>query len=401
MREFGSVLRESGDLGLWAAGCILLPGALLAQSYDPAEGELSEYLADRTVLIRMSCQPEVEAGDEVDIGLIPVEPRVRWGSGVFIRKDGYVATAHHTLGEISRREERAFHGQEYTTACDPAQVKIDFFRTDDLTRAANNGGPTLEEEDSSTRDSRRAVADVLFLKANTRGRDNLPYVCAHQLYQSASEYDDLPISTEQDDLPISTEQIEIQQGGQFTLRSREGMASSDHGDGPASNFLIMSTPAQPGASGAAVVDADGRIVGLVHGYSERVNPAGNDDYLIPYYLFDEVFRDYSVQCAPLPNPTPVPDPTPDPVNLFSATVTARGTSSVSVSDRVRGLGFEGATGPRESTAEIPYGQAVELELQGREDNECQDENGLTQSSASAWGLVTATDEPGASCSRAV
>lgn len=278
-----------GSVTLWAAACVLLPGALLAQSYSPEEEELTDYLSDRTVLVRMSCKPEVEADPIIDIGLIPVKPRVSWGTGVFIRKDGYVVTTEHTLSELLvEREEWTSSGARYTTACDPDQVKIGFFRASDLAGAANNGEPPLPEDAISTRDRSRAIADVLFLKANTFGDDRLPFICAHELYQNDAVFEDLP---------ILVRQIEIQEGGAFRLRTRDGLSSSERGGGPASNFLLMDIPTQPGASGAAVVDESGRIVGLVHGYSEMVNPGGNDDYLIPYRLFDEIFRDYSEECA--------------------------------------------------------------------------------------------------------
>jgi hypothetical protein len=240
-------------------------------------------------MIRMSCQPEVEADGDVDTGLIPVEPRVSWATGVFIREDGYVVTTHHMLSELlEEREERTSRNEPYTTACDQDRVKVEFFRTADLANAANGGEPTLSEDAISTRDDSRAVADVLFLKANTFGDDRLPFICAHELYQTDAVLEDLP---------ILVRQIEIQEAGAFRLRIRDGLASSERGGGPASNFLLMDIPAQPGASGAAVVDESGRIVGLVHGYSKMVNPDGNDNYLIPYRLFDDLLRDYSQECA--------------------------------------------------------------------------------------------------------
>ncbi|MBB1492990.1 trypsin-like peptidase domain-containing protein [Paracoccus sp. MC1854] len=250
---------------------------------------MADYLADRTVLIKMSCQPEVRAGPDVDIGLIPVEQRVSWGTGVLIRKDGYVVTTHHTLAELfEESEEQTFRTVRYTTACDPDQVRIGFFRTNDLPKAASGGDPTFPEDSSAPRDdTRAAAADVLFVKANTFGDDDLPFICKHELYQSDTAFENLP---------IHVRQIEIQKEGQFSLRFRDGLASSEHGRGRAANFLVMDIPAQPGASGAAVVDESGRIVGLVHGYSEMSNPEGNDNYLIPYRLFDDVLKDYADPC---------------------------------------------------------------------------------------------------------
>lgn len=306
------LLHASGGASLLASAFILLPGTLEAQSYDPTEGLLEDYLAERTVLIRMSCQPAVEAGTDLDIGLISVPPQVSWGTGVFIRRDGYVVTTHHTLAElIEKKQNRTSNGIDYTTSCDPDQVTIGFFRTDDLARAAGPGvEPTLPEDSILTRDETRAVADVLFVKANTFGDNRLPFICAHEQYQTDAVFADLH---------IFVRQIEIHAGGQVELRFRGGQGSSDYGSGRASNFLLMEIPAQPGSSGAAAVDDDGLIVGLVHGYSSHINPSGIDNYLIPYRLFDEAMKNYADPCDP-PYDPPVVDVEPVVVGPDCVTV---------------------------------------------------------------------------------
>lgn len=264
----------------------------LAQSFESGSGDMRNYLRERTVLVRMSCKPNVEKIDDVDVGSIAVRQRVSWGSGAIIRNDGMIVTTYHTLGELLEKERKQAPSGFYDLVCDEDDVDISFYRTENIQEAARDQAGEYAENPSSRDDDRRRN-DVLFLQAETLGNRNLPYICRPSSEMSRDEFDDLP---------IHIAGIKALSSGQRLFDYEDdGKATDELGEGTASNFLIMDdAPAEPGASGGPVIDDHGVLMGIVHGYSKAINPQGIDNYLIPVYLFDNLLKDYGIKCGSKP-----------------------------------------------------------------------------------------------------
>lgn len=359
----------TGVRGLVVVSLALLVAIVPARAQPLAPGEnLLDYLVPRTVFIRMMCLPDLAAIDPgADTAVVtPPSERIAWASGTVIRRDGYVMTALHALKDLVYSVERGPQGGRYSEVCTEDDIKIELFTMENLHDATRV--PVRRTYAEATVQGvpvgRVPVenADVLLFKANVFGVNNRRYICPRTSppLLGAADY-----ATEPD---IFAGAVAIIQGTPHFDRW-EGRASADFGLGDAANFLRMTMLALDGMSGAAVVDENGLVVGMVRG---RLDSAGQN-YFVPFYLFDDEYRDYAdAGCAAL-----TPPPAPAVAGSFAAE-----SARVLIALAGSGPGFN--AGQRTVT---DLAVRATLEEFGEERSECNDGFNRAFSSARAEGQV--------------